>query len=447
MADARQLAFHVLERVADGSYADRSLDASLRRQKGLDPRDRALTTELVYGILRQQNRLDYVLSKLSSTPLQKLELRVLLLLRIGAYQLLELDRIPTPIAVHETVALAKRVKLDRATGLINAILRRLGREIDQITWPDPQTDPVADLTWSGSLPTWLAQRWHKQLGAEARLLADALRHPAPFTLRVNTLKISRNDYLEQLLEAGHDAATTDCAPEGILLRKRGAAPLPGDADGLYQVQDEASMLIAHLLAPMPDETLLDCCAAPGGKTTHLAALADNRAQIEALDLHTNRLHFIEEGAARLGCKGIRTRTWDMTKAPDFVDPASLDGVLVDAPCSGLGVLRRNPEARWHLKEADITELAARQLQILTQAARLVRPGGRLVYSVCTLTPEETDGVIDDFLAKHPDYQQAPLDELLPANCTALLDDNNRLRSWPHHHGMDGFFAVRLQRSR
>jgi len=447
MADARHLALTVLERVANGSYADRSLDAALRRERDIDPRDRALATELVYGILRQQNRLDYFLSKLSKTPLQKMELRVLLLLRIGVYQLLELDRIPAPIAVHETVALAKRVKLARATGFINAILRRLLREREQLAWPDPQQDPVAHLTWSGSLPNWLARRWHKQLGTEALPLAEALRHPAPFTLRVNTLKISRSDYLQQLLEAGHDATTTGCAPEGILLRKRGASPLPGDADGLYQIQDEASMLIAHLLAPTAGENLLDCCAAPGGKTTHLAALVDNRAQIEALDLHANRLHLIEEGAARLGCRGIKTRAWDMTNAPDFVTPDSLDGVLVDAPCSGLGVLRRNPEARWHLQAADITELAGRQQQILTQAARLVRPGGRLIYSVCTVTPEETDRVVDTFLAQHPHYQLAPLDGLLPASCTDLLEDNTRLRSWPHLHGMDGFFAVRLQRIR
>ncbi len=445
MADARHLALTVLERVANGSYADRSLDAALRRQKDLDPRDRALATELVYGILRQQNRLDFALSKLSSTPLKKLELRVLLLLRIGAYQLLELDRIPTPIAVHETVALAKQVKLARATGLINAILRRLGREMAQIAWPDPQVDPVAYLTWCTSLPKWLARRWHKTLGAEALLLAEALRQPAPFTLRVNTLKTSRSDYLEQLTAAGHDAAATKYAPEGLLLRKRGATPLPGDAEGLYQVQDEASMLIAHLLAPAAGEQLLDTCAAPGGKTTHLAALADNRASIEALDLHVNRLHYIEEGAARLGCAGIRTRAWDMTEPPDFAAPGSLDGVLVDAPCSGLGVLRRNPEARWRLQETDITDLATRQQQILTQAARLVRPGGRLVYSVCTVTPEETEQVITQFLERHSDFQPTPLADKLPQSCRELFDTAGQLRTMPHRHGMDGFFAAGFRR--
>lgn len=445
MDDARQLAFNVLERVASGSYADRCLDAALQRNRRMDPRDRALATELVYGVLRLQHRLDFALSGLSKTPLNKLETRVLLLLRLGAYQILELDRIPEPIAVHETVALCRRVKLARATGLVNAILRRLVREAGQIDWPDPVADPVAWLTWAESLPQWLARRWHSELGNEAITLAHALRQPAPFTLRVNTLKVCRDNYLAQLAAAGHDAEVTRFAPEGIVIRRRSQERLPGDAEGLYQVQDEASMLIAHLLTPTAGERLLDACAAPGGKTTHLAALADNRASIQALDLHANRLHFIERGAKRLGCEGITTRAWDMTLPADFLEPASFDGVLLDAPCSGLGVLRRNPEARWRLNNADIARLAERQQAILEQAARLVRKGGRLVYSVCTVTPEETDLVVEAFLARHPEFRLEPLTGLLPERCAVLLDQAGQLRTWPHRHEMDGFFAARLRR--
>jgi len=443
--DARQLAFSVLERVAGGSYADRSLDAAFQRSSNLDPRDRALATELVYGVLRQQNRLDFALSGLSKTPLNKLEPRVLLLLRLGAYQILELDRIPAPIAVHETVALCRRIKLARATGLVNAILRRLVREADQIAWPDPAANPVAHLTWAESLPKWLARRWHAELGEDAIPLARALRQPAPFTLRVNTLKVTRDDYLAQLAAAGHEAEATRFAPEGIIIHKRGQGRLPGDAEGLYQVQDEASMLIAHLLAPAPGEKLLDTCAAPGGKTTHLAALTRNQVSIQALELHPNRLHYIENGAKRLGCTGITARAWDMTEPPDFLEPDSLDGVLVDAPCSGLGVLRRNPEARWRLVEKDIAELATRQLTILNQAAHLVRKGGRLVYSVCTVTPEETTQVVETFLAGHPDFQLACLTNLLPEACSDLMDHAGMLHTWPHRHGMDGFFAAGFRR--
>jgi 16S rRNA (cytosine967-C5)-methyltransferase len=446
MADARQLAFHVLERVTNGSYADQSLDSALRRNRQMDPRDRALATELVYGVLRQQNRLDFVLSGLSKTPLEKLEPRVLLLLRLGAYQILALDRIPSPIAVHETVDLCRQVKLVRAAGLVNAILRRLVREADQLAWPDPVADPIGHLTWAQSLPEWLARRWQTDLGEQALPLARALRQAAPFTLRVNTLKVERNTYLAQLAAAGHEAAPTCFAPEGVLLLKRGQATLPGDAEGLYQVQDEASMLIAHLVAPAPGEKLLDTCAAPGGKTTHLAALSHNQAIILALELHANRLHYIDDGARRLGARGITTRAWDMTFPPDFIKPGSLDGVLVDAPCSGLGVLRRNPEARWRLQQKDIGELAARQSAILEQSARLVRKGGRLVYSVCTVTSEETVRVIDAFLARHTEFRQTPLNGLLPESCAELLDSAGRLRTWPHLHDMDGFFAVRLERT-
>lgn len=440
----RALALAVLERVQGGGYADRTLDAELRRQPGLDPRDRALATELVYGLLRQQGRLDFVLRGFCKQPLEKLEGRVLLLLRLGAYQLLALERIPESAAVNTTVELARALKLERATGFLNGVLRALARGRHALPWPDPARDPLGHLEHALSLPRWLAQRWLSELGAdEARRLAAALLEPAPVSLRVNTLKIDRPAFLQALADAGHAAEPTRYAPEGVRLVGRSPAPLPGDAEGWYQVQDEASMLIAHCLAPRPGETLVDVCAAPGGKTTQLAALTGNRAQITALDLHPHRLRLVEQGVARLGCTGIATRCWDMTTLPPFLAPGCCDGVLVDAPCSGLGVLRRNPEARWRLHPADVTLLAERQAAILNQAAALVKPGGRLVYAVCTVTPEETDRQVDAFLIAHPDFYLEPLTDLLPSSCRELLDERGCLRSWPHRLDLDGFFAARL----
>jgi len=443
----RYLAFTVLDRVAGGSYADRTLDAELQRHPLLDPRDRGLATELVYGLLRQQGRLDYALARFCKQPLAKLEHRVLLLLRLGAYQLLCLDRVPDSAAVDTTVQLTRELKLERATGFVNGILRSLARGKEQLKWPDFGREPLAHLQHALSLPHWLAERWLRELGAEeARLLAVALLEPAPFSLRVNTLKTDREHFLQALAAAGHRAEPTRYAPEGVTLASRAAAPLPGDAEGWYQVQDEASMLIPHLLAPRPGERLLDACAAPGGKTTHLAALTGNRATITALDLHPQRLRLVEQGAARLGCSGITARTWDMTLPPPFLAAASCDGVLVDAPCSGLGVLRRNPEARWRLQPADIVVLAERQAMLLTQAAHLVKPGGRLVYAVCTVTPEETDRQAAAFLSRHPDFRREPLAGLLPQSWQELLDAQGCLRSWPHRHGLDGFFAARFKRT-
>ncbi len=444
--DPRHLAFDILNRVEAGAYADLALDAALSRVPEMDPRDRGLLTELVYGVLRQRGRLDYVLARFCSQPLVKVEPKVLTLLRLGAYQLLLLDRVPAPAAVFETVELARRAGLTRATGFINGILRSLLRAPDGKALPDPAENPSAYLEHALSLPDWLARRWLAELGREeAFALAEASRQPAPFTLRINTLQTSREAYLEQLTRAGFEAMPTSFAPEGVIVAGRGAKRLPGSADGWFQVQDEASMLIPHLLAPQPGERILDACAAPGGKTTEIAALTGNAARILALDLHPQRVVLIAEGARRLHCSGIETRCWDLTTPPDFLAAGSFDRVLVDAPCSGLGVLRRNPETRWRRTEAEIRQLADLQQRILDNVAGLLRPGGVLLYSLCTLTPEETEGVVEAFLAGHPEFVREDLRPHFP-QWPDLFDDLGALRTFPHRHGgMDAFFAVRLRK--
>ncbi|BCR03358.1 ribosomal RNA small subunit methyltransferase B [Desulfuromonas versatilis] len=446
-SDPRQLAFTVLSQVEEGGFADLSLDAALARCPGMDPRDRGLATELVYGVLRQRGRLDFALARFCSKQLSKVESRVLNLLRLGAYQVLMLDRVPAPAAVHETVELARRLGLERATGFINGILRALIRGEGQIPWPDPAADPLGHLQHGLSLPAWLARDWLRRYGAqEAAALAEAMAGQPPFCLRVNTLKGSRDQYLEMLRAAGHQAEPTVYAPEGVRLTARAAAPLPGDAAGWYQVQDEASMLIAHLLGARPGERILDACSAPGGKTTHIAALAENRAGVVALDLHPQRVRLVEEGARRLGCRGIETRAWDLTRPPAFLEPGSFDRVLVDAPCSGLGVLRRNPEIRWRRGAGDIKRMAALQGSILDNVAALVRPGGVLVYSLCTLTEAESEETLARFLARQPRFAREDLRPLTPPGWAELFDDQGALRSFPHRHGgMDAFYAVRLRR--
>lgn len=445
--DPRKMAFHVLCRVEQGAFADLALGAALNKAVAIDSRDRALVTELVYGVLRQRGRLDFALSRFCRKPLEKVEPKILWLLRLGAYQLLELNRIPAPAAVHETVELARYERLERATGFINGILRSVVREQNRIPWPDPASSPLAYLEHALSLPRWLAKRWLAEMGREeAFALAEALLKPSPFTLRVNTLKINRRDFLDRLRLAGHGAVPTRYASEGVIVTERAKSPLPGDAEGWYQVQDEASMLISHLLAPKKGERILDACAAPGGKTTHIAALTENGAQIIALDIHPKRIRLIFEGARRLGCQGIETRCWDLTVPPAFLSRESFDRVLVDAPCSGLGVLRRNPEIRWRRTEGDLKECAARQLAILTSVAPLVRPGGSLLYSLCTLTREETTGVTQAFLADRSDFALEDLRKTAPPEWDKLFDVTGALRTFPHRHdGMDAFFAVHFKR--
>ena len=444
--DPRQVAFAVLCRVEEGAFADLTLDTALSRAASMDPRDRSLATELVYGVLRQRGRIDFALSRFCLKPLAKVEPRVLILLRLGAYQVLLLDRVPDSAAVDETVKLARLEGLTRATGFINGILRSLVRGRNEIAWPDPDVSPLDHLEHVLSLPKWLARDWLKEMGREPALaLAEALCGTPPFTLRVNTLNISREDYLKRLREAGHQGVPTRYAPEGVTLTGRGGGPLPGAAEGWYQVQDEASMLIAHLLAPRKGEKVLDACAAPGGKTTHIAALGQNQASVLALDLHPQRVRLVEEGAARLGCEQIEARPWDLTRRPDFLPPASFDRVLVDAPCSGLGVLRRNPEIRWRRTRDDIPRMAALQKTILKNVAPLVRPGGVLLYSLCTMTPEETAGVVEAFLEEQDDFAPEDLRCDFP-QWRDLFDGQGALRTFPHlHGGMDAFFAMRFRR--
>jgi len=441
----RRIAFDILGRVDEGAFADLVMDTALTRS-ALDVRDRGLVTELVYGTLRLRGRLDFALEQVSRQPLERLESSVLRLLRLGAYQLLELDRVPAHAAVNASVQLARQIGLERVAGLINGTLRGLERQRAEIPWPTPEMIRPY-LQHVCSMPVWLAKEILRQFpNTESRAFGEALAGQAPFTLRVNLLKTDRETFLTALEEAGHKARPTCYVAEGVIVEKRSEQPLPGDAEGWYQVQDEASALMAHLLDAQPGMKILDTCAAPGGKTTHLAALTENGASILALEKHPQRVELIRRGAERLGCSSIEARAWDLIEPPEFLEPESFDRVLVDAPCSGLGVLRRNPESRWNRSTADVRELAGLQKTLLDQVAPLVRPGGILLYSVCTFTSKETSEVVSDFLQRHKEFMLEDLRESVPEGWRELIGEDGMLHTYPHRHdGMDAFFAARLRR--
>jgi 16S rRNA (cytosine967-C5)-methyltransferase len=441
----RRAAYEILLRVDEGAYADLVLDTVLRRSR-LDGRDRGLVTELVYGVLRLRGRIDFALEQFCQQPLRRLQPEVLRLLRLGAYQLLELDRVPAHAAVNSTVELARELELNQATGFLNGVLRSLERGKADIDWPQPE-NIRRYLQHVCSMPVWLTKELMRLLpNAEARPLGEALALAAPQTLRANTLKTDREQLLATLTEAGHHVRACRFAPEGIIIDQRGDGRLPGDVEGHYQVQDEASMLIAHLLDVQPGQRILDCCAAPGGKTTHIAALVENQAAIVALDKYAQRVELIKQGAARLGCENITAKEFDLTAPPLFLEDQSFDRVLLDAPCSGLGVLRRNPEGRWSKSAVNIRELAEVQREILFHVAPLVRPGGKLLYSLCSFALLETDQVIAQFLEAHPQFVLEDLRESTPSVWAELLSEQGTLRSYPHRHdGMDAFFAARFVR--
>lgn len=440
----RQSAFLTLLKIQkDGSFADQLIDRELTGGKLSGP-DRGLFAELVYGVLRRQGTLDHILSCFLNQPLVRLEQPLLILLRLGLYQLLYLDRVPESAAVNETVRLAKLAQ-PRYGSLVNAVLRNYIRGKEKVKFPDPIRDLAGSIAARHSQPTWLVQQWFNQLGREeAELLAEASSCQPPLTLRANTLLTSRDDLLARFQENGLGATPCRYSPHGIHLDGRHYVPgLPGFSQGLFAVQDEASQMASLLLDPQPGERVLDACAAPGGKATHLAQLMENRGELQATDLAASKLPLIQESARRLSISIISTRCVDLLKAA-ALPKAIFDRILLDAPCSGLGVIRRHPEAKWRLTPADITRLAANQAKLLKNAFGMLKPGGTLLYSTCSTTLVENESVVYDFLSDRRDCVLENLDQLFPAYHD-LFTDEGMFRGWPHKHGTDGFFAARFRK--
>ncbi|CAG0949982.1 Ribosomal RNA small subunit methyltransferase B [Myxococcaceae bacterium] len=441
------LALRVLSRVEQvRAFADLSLHAALARSQ-LAAADRALATELVYGTLRWRGRLDFLLSQVSDRTLDELDPLVLSTLRVGAYQLVFSDRIPASAAVDESVRCVQAAGADRASGFVNAVLRRLAAEHVEVALPALGADPIGHLVHVLSLPRWIAERWIERFGAtEAAALAEGLNRVPPRTVRANRLRTSRDALVRELRERHPEAAACRFAPDGIVLGRRGDPGLdPAFRDGRMTVQDEASQLVIELLDPQPAERVLDACAAPGAKSTAIAERVGATGIIHALDRHERRLGLLLRDVRRLGLSNVSAETRDASQPlPERLSKPGFDRVLVDAPCSGLGALRRNPDARWRVQPEDVGRLAELQAAILRRAAACSRPGGTLVYSTCTLLVDENEAVVEGFLRERPDFRLVPRAEL-PATVRPLASERGTLHCLPHRHDSDGFFAARLER--
>ncbi len=445
-ANPRRIALDILLRIArEKAFADQLLDHELTHGNLQGP-DRGLLTELVYGVSRWQGRLDHILSQCSSRPLARLERQVLVLLRLGLYQVIMLDRIPVSAAVNETVKLANAL-VPKAAGFINAVLRQADREREKISYPDQQQDTAAYLAARYSEPLWLTSQWLQQLGpAEAEQLARAMNEPPPLTIRSNTLRCERGELLQILGNEGALAEPCRYAPDGIILR---GAPQPVSRlqsfqQGLWTVQDEAAQLVSLLLAPAAGDKVLDLCAAPGGKSTHLAQMMANQGEITACDVNQRKLDLVNETARRLGITSITTRLLNPAATASRLGREQFQRIMIDAPCSGLGVLRRNPEGKWRKTLADITQLAAQQRLLLGLAAERLAENGILVYATCSTSEAENEAVIDDFLSQQPDFVLEDVKELFP-DLAGFATSRGLFRSWPHRQGMDGFCAARLRK--
>lgn len=440
----RHAAFILLEQMSESQlHADRMIDQTLTgsAMKGVD---RALFTELIMGVLRQQGTIDHYLQQLLDRPLDRLEGGLLILLRLGIYQLRFLDRVPEHAAVNETVTLAAALK-PAWKGMVNAVLRSYQRQSEQLTLPDSSESPARWLAAKFSLPAWLAESWLSQMPfEEATLLAAASLEKPPLTIRCNSLKTDREQLIRMIEATGLQAVPCRFAAEGIqIIGQCTVTALPGFKEGYFMVQDESSQLVSHLLMPLPGESLLDICAAPGGKTTHLAQLMNDTGQIVATDLDKRRIRRIEENIARLGSGSINVMVADAL-SPDYQAGQMFDRILLDAPCSGLGVIRRNPEAKWRLNLEEIERCARRQRQLLDVAAAHLKPGGHLLYATCSTSVLENETVIEDFLSTHPEFMLDTSSKLLKDH-PELAASGGYMRCWPHRHNMDGFFAATVKR--
>jgi 16S rRNA (cytosine967-C5)-methyltransferase len=448
-AGARALALDILAAAARrGRSVEELLAAALRRHPGLARPERGLLLELVQGVKRWEIRLDYLLARLSHIPLPKLHPLVLQILRLGAFQLLRLDRVPARAALHEAGQLAKARGLPQAhVAYINAVLRRLAAgEVPPL--PDPAADPVLALSVAHSHPAWLVRRWLGSYGPEvaARRLAANNLIP-PLTVRVNTLKTDPAALSLRLAREGVQARPCRFSPSGLILETLKASPmeLPSYRDGLWLFQDEAAQLATDLLPARPGLRLLEIGAGRGGKTTHLAEAMADTGLLAAVDQHPGRLRELQVTARRWGLTVAHPLRADAALALP-VKRGSLDAAVLDVPCSSLGIVRRHPEIKGRLREADLATFPPRQRAMLEQAAGGLKPGGHLLYITCTTEPEENEAQIDAFLSRHPEFHLATDPGGLPAAARDLVQPPGFFRTSPDIHDLDAFFAALLIKS-
>ncbi len=445
-ASAREAAFTVLLRVeAADAFASILLYRTLERS-GLGAADRNLATALVLGVLRHRERIHYALTRCLREPMANLPPAIRIVLQIGAFQILDLDRIPAPVAVSEAVTMARRHGHTGTARLVNAVLRRLAAEGAPAP-PDRQADPIGHLSVVHSHPRWLLARWVARWGFdEARAQAEANTRPAPSTLRVNTLMMKPDAALAALRDRSL-RAEPGVLPEAIRVDGSLVQRLPMIDEGLCIPQDEAAMLVSVAVAPPPGSVVIDACAAPGGKTTHLAALLQNHGRVLACDVHPRKLEALAHRAAAMGATCVEAHHLDAREIGRRW-PEQADAVLVDAPCSGLGTIRRRPEIKWRASEGALARHAGLQQAILAGAAGAVRPCGALVYSVCSLEPEEGPQVVHAFLVAHPAFALAPFPPAFPRVVRARPVEDpvaGEVHLFPHRHDTDGFYIARLER--
>ncbi len=436
---ARQIALDVLIRVSSTqSYSDVLLDSKFQNSS-LSKADRSLAVEIVYGTLRWQKHLDWLLAWFYRGEWERLAAAIRCNLEMALYQIRFLDRVPSYAVVDEAVRMARQDGGERQAALVNGLLRNILRQKTLPEPPDVADDPAAAIAIRYSHPEWLVRRWIDAFGPERTIQICASNNERPSVgVRVNPLKATRESVLSVLESDGFDVEPSLLLDEMLVLSKSGEiAQTKLFRDGAISIQDVSAALVAHLIDPQPGEVILDVAAAPGGKSFHLAERSGGQARILSMDIHHTRLRKIRETGRRLGFDCVNTLVADGRALP----VRTADKILIDAPCSGIGVIRRRPEIRWRMQESEITKLNQIQRDLLETSAEILKPGGVLVYSTCTVIPEENRLMVEAFCRSHPEFVKENAEEYVSDSVVA----DGFVETWPDVHGIDGSFASRLRK--
>jgi len=449
--DVRKTALYILNTLdKENNTLDSLLEDVFREKTLFLKKDRALLQALVYGVLRWRGRLDWIIDYFSKTRLNKINPNVLNILRLGLFQVIYLDRIPVSAAVNTSVEMTKAVAAPWVVGYVNGLLRNAVREYGDVVFPDVNKDPVKALATKKSFPGWLIKKWLDRFGLkETGLLCDAINTIPPITVRCNTLRINREKLVKALEGYAEKIDITNYAPDGVFFfnPKKSIPNIEAFKNGLFQVQDEAAQLVTLLLNPQSGETILDACAGLGGKTGHIAQIMKNSGRLVAVDKDENKLMRLESEMHRLGVSIVTTRIHDLTTPLNREHFGKFDRILLDAPCSGLGVLRRNPDIKWRASQQNPAYCQKRQALFLDNLAHFVKPSGVLVYAVCSTEPEENESVIKGFLNKHAKFAIEKKSTGLSFDACSLVTRDGYLKTFPHLNNMDGFFSVCMKRKK
>ena len=441
--NARLVAVKTLCEIEENkAYSNIKLSQNFRKYD-LDHIDRAFATELLYGTIRWKLKIDFMLQKFSKMPVQKLNPWVLCSLRTAVYQIYHMDKVPDFAAVNQAVDIVK-FKEKKASAFVNAVLRNILRNKDEYENINI-SNKTKQLAIKYSHPEWFVEMFVKQYGEEfTKELMIKNNTPAEMILRVNTLKCTRDELIKILESKGMKAKEGQVGDAVIVSGLSMIERSEEFINGMFQIQDQSSMLSSMVLNPAPFDTVFDMCSAPGGKATHMAQLMEDKGRILAFDIHSHKLKLISENAKRLGIQIIDTSLKDSAVYDDSLEN-SADKVLVDAPCSGLGLIRKKPEIKWNMKIEDINELSLLQKKILGNASRYVKPGGELVYSTCTLTKQEDEDIVEWFLSENTDYKLQSICSGIPSGMLSDTCEKGYIKLFPNINDMDGFFIAKFRR--